>query len=421
MSKQLKSVIVSFFLIVWLSGCGGGTGDTVTPTNNQLPPTVIAKGDRIIEIDLTMPADEDFISAFNKGRDLGMESISVSLDWTIIEIGLDQNTNPPTPVYETDPDNDFLAIINGCYPPSNMKATLTLRPVITLVKNVPADLVNLPLDDPAVIARFKQLIDHVFTKLPNLELEALVIGSEVDIYLQTDTLKAEYLNFYEQMSEYARTQYATAYPNLSPLKIAVESTFEGLSDASSKAYFQQLNQFSDVIGVSYYPLDSNGQVRPASTVETDFQSLIASYPNKQLYFFQLGYPSGYYSADFYPEVRAGRASAQIGSSDVLQADFVTAVFEAWDKHINQISFIDFTWLHDLSEAGVAKTTIDPAFGGTANPDPKFVEFLRTVGLRTNDGANSSNANGTDKMAYTRMKAEIQKRSWPVSQTQFSCN
>ncbi|HFB65460.1 MAG TPA: hypothetical protein ENJ60_07970 [Aeromonadales bacterium] len=422
MNIALKNIAASFLLMVLLSSCGGGGSSTTPPAGNQPPPTtVVAKGDRIMEIDLTLPADEDFISAFNKGRDVGMESISVSLDWTVIEVGLNQNTNPPTPIYETDPANDFLAIINGCYPPSNMKATLTLRPVITLVKNTPPDLENLPLDDPAVIARFKQLIDHVISKLPDLDLAALVIGSEVDLYLQTDTLKAEYLNFYEQISDYARTQYTAAYPNKSPIKIAVESTFEGLSDASSKAYFQQLNQFSDVIGVSYYPMDGNGQARPVSTVETDFQSLIASYPDKQLYFFQLGYPSGYYSADYYPEVRAGMASAQIGSSDIQQADFISAVFTAWDKHINAIGFIDFTWLHDLSEADVAATTIDPAFGGTANPDPKFVEFLRTVGLRTNDGANSTDANGSDKMAYTRLKTEAQKRSWPVSQTPFSCN
>ncbi len=422
MRALLKVISSRILLIVFLTGCGGGGGSTTSPAGNQSPPAmVVAKGNRIMEIDLTLPADEDFISAFNKGRDLGIESISVSLDWTLIEIGLDQNTSPSTPIYENNPDNDFLAIINGCYPPSNMKASLTLRPVITLVKNVPPDLENLPLDDPAVIARFKQLIDYVITKIPDVELVALVIGSEVDLYLKTDALKAEYLNFYEQMSVYARAEYTAVYPNKSPIKIAVETTFEGLTDASSKAYFQQLNQFSDVIGISYYPLDTNGQVRPASTVETDFQTLIASYPGKQLYFFQLGYPSGYYSADYYPEVRVGMALAQIGSSDILQADFITAVFNSWDKHINDIGFIDFTWLHDLSEADVAATTIDPAFGGSVNPDSKFVEFLRTVGLRTNDGANSTNANGSDKLAYTRLKSETQKRNWPVSQTPFSCN
>ncbi len=421
MQKSFHQASIHFFLVFLLTGCGGGGGNSSAPGGEQTPPMVVAKGDRMMEIDLTLPADQDFISAFVKGRDLGMESISVSLDWTLIEIGLDRSTNPPTPVYETDPDKDSLAIINGCYPPSNMKASLTLRPVITLVRNVPPDLENLALDDPAVIARFKLLIDHVISKIPDLELAALIVGSEVDLYLKTDALRTEYLNFYEQISDYARTRYNAAYPNRSPIKIAVEATFEGLTDTSSKTYFQQLNQFSDVIGVSYYPLNSDGQVRPASTVESDFQSLIANYPGKQLYFFQLGYPSGYYSADYYPEVRAGMASAQIGSSDVLQADFITAVFNAWDKHINEVGFIDFTWLHDLSEAEVAATTIDPAFGGNANPDPKFVEFLRTLGLRTHDGSNSSNDNGSDKLAYTRLKAEAQKRNWPVSQTPFSCN
>jgi len=168
-------------------------------------------------------------------------------------------------------------------------------------------------------------------------------------------------------------------------------------------------------------MDANGLAKPVTTVETDFQSLINSYPSKQLYFFQLGYPSGYYSADYYPELRAGTVSSQIGSSEIQQADFISAVFTAWDNHISQVGMIDFTWLHDFSEAGVTAITIDPAFGGSANPEPKFVEFLRTLGLRTNDGLNSMDASGSDKMSYTRLRQEAQSRSWQISPNSFTCN
>ncbi len=93
MNIALKNIAASFLLMVLLSSCGGGGSSTTPPAGNQPPPTtVVAKGDRIMEIDLTLPADEDFISAFNKGRDVGMESISVSLDWTVIEVGLNQNS-----------------------------------------------------------------------------------------------------------------------------------------------------------------------------------------------------------------------------------------------------------------------------------------------------------------------------------------
>ncbi len=418
MKKFICNSLTLLLGTLLVNGCGGGssTPATVTP-----PPTIVEQGQRVMEIDITLPADEDFEAAFEKARPLGLESLSVSLNWTTIEISQDNSVNPPTPIYETDPDKDFLAIVNACFPSSNMKVSLTLRPIVTLVRNAPPEFDNLPLNNAAVINRFKLLLDYTFSKIPDTEITTLVIGSEVDLYLQTDTLRAEYLDFYEQVSDYARSQYTQMYPNKSPLKVAVESTFEGLENISTKAYYQQLNEFSDVIGVSYYPMDANGQVKPVSTVETDFQALITSYPNKQLYFFQLGYPSGYFSADFYPEVRAGTTSAQIGSSEMQQADFISAVFEAWDKHINNVGFIDFTWLHDLSEESVMETTLDPAFGGTANPAPKFVEFLRTLGLRTNDGANSAEATGSSKMGYSRLLEEAQSRKWQVSPTSFNCN
>jgi len=417
-SKTLSFLGVMTVLI--LTGCGGGSSSAPVQPATPPPPAVVEKGNRIMEIDVNMPADQDYVSAYDKARVLGMDSVSISMDWTIIEIGLDQTTNPPTPIYETVPDKDLLAITEGCFPASQMKISLTLRPVLTLVKNTPPDLANLPLNDPAVVTRFKQLIDHVYAKIPNVDLTSLVIGSEVDLYLSTDTLKAEYLDFYQQVSGYARTQYALLYPNKSPLNIAVESTFDGLTNSATASYYQQLNQFSDVIGVSYYPMQANGQVKPVTTVETDFQALISNYPNKLLYFFQLGYPSGYYSGEFYPEVRAGNASSMIGSSEMKQADFITAVFNAWDKHINEVGMIDFTWLHDLSEADVIATTTNPAFGGTSNPAPVFAEFLRTLGLRTNDGSNSSNDNGSDKAAYTRLLSESRARNWPVNPTTFTC-
>jgi len=103
----------------------------------------------------------------------------------------------------------------------------------------------------------------------------------------------------------------------------------------------------------------------------------------------------------------------INSSGTLQSQFIEAVFEAWDTHANRIDLIGFTWMHDETEADVAAIIANPAFGGLTNPPPDFVEFLRTLGLRT-DAA-------TDKPAWTTLASEVQARGWADTGMQLTCN
>ena len=80
-----------------------------------------------------------------------------------------------------------------------------------------------------------------------------------------------------------------------------------------------------------------------------------------------------------------------------------AVFAAWDDHASRIDLIGFTWMHDETEADVAAITLDPAFGGLQNPPPDYVEFLRTLGLRTESA--------TDKPAWATLRDEAAARGW----------
>ncbi len=421
MTQEICRIVMLTLLAQMVLACGGGGSGETAPTPPMVPPTVsaLAKGERILEIDVNQASDDDFSNAFNLANTIGMQSATLSLDWTLIDIGTNVGVNPPTPIFQTDPNLNFLAIANACYPNSNTLVSLTLRPITTLVANLPDAINTLPFNDAAVIDRFKALIDFVYTQIPNLTLTSLVIGSEVDLYLNSDTQRSEYLEFYQTVSQYARDQYLVAYPGKPPLKVSVEVTHRGLLDSATQTYYQQLNQFSDVIGVSYYPLQ-NGMVELPIIVHSDFDSLTALYPGKQLYFYQLGYPSGYYDVAAYPEYAAGNVSPMIGSSDIMQADFVEETFAAWDEHIDDIGLIDFTWLNDLSEAGVAETTSDPAFGGTANPAPDFVEFLRTLGLRTNAGLNGATPSGSDKAAFSRLTQETSARGWNNTGQVFTC-
>ena len=371
--------------------------------------------DRILEIDVIPAADGDFARAFDFAQEAGMQAISMSLDWNTIDIGTDDTTDPPTPTYASDPD--FLEIANACYPNSNTMVSLTLRPITTLTREVPPGFEDMPFDDPRMIDRFSRFLDEVIRRIPDLGLTSLVIGSEVDLYLVTAARRAEYLSFYSAVSAHARSAYAQAYPGRGPLEIAVEATFEALTSPETEAYYQQLNTFSDVIGVSYYPL-TDGVVRSPDTVEKDFARLLTAYPEAPIFFYQLGYPSGYYSRSAYPELEAGEVEPSLGSSGIKQARFITEVFRGWDQH-ESIRLIDFSWLTDLSRSSVFDTVSNPSFGGTGDPSPDFVEFLRTLGLRTDVGPGDGLA-GVDKPAFLRLLSEAAARGWVDSGLRFHC-
>ena len=411
-SARYLTLIVAAFCGIGFTACGGGDsgGAAIPPSPPPGGPAVVQKGSRVLEIQVSTPADGDFVGGFREAQTVGMESASLSLDWNGVDIGTDPNTGAP--IFADDPATDFLDAANRCYPNTDTKLSLMLRPITTLTRTVPAGFENTPWDDPAMIDRFERFIDHVIAKIPDLEITALAIGSEVDFHFTDPVTQDQYLTFYEAVGDYARAAYSQLYPDKPPLRISVEVTHNGLLNASTSAYYQDLNATSDVIGVSYYPME-NGLVEDPSVVAQHFADMLALYPAKNLHFYQLGYPSGYYSTSAYPEFGAGSVTPSINSSDSLQADFVDAVFAAWDTHASRINLIGFTWMHDETEADVAAIVALPAFGGTTTPPPDLVEFLRTLGLRT-DGA-------VDKPAWSRLRAQTTARGWTDSGMSLICN
>jgi len=248
--------IIGLSLAVLLSACGGSDQDHREPDPQP-------RGERILEMDITPAESRDYAAAFSEASRFGMQSTSLSLDWTVIETGLDTSVQPPQPIYQTDPDFDYLAIADYCYPLTDTGVSLTLRPIVTLVKNLPPDLQDLPLDDARVIQRFEQLIDHVLEKLPNLHLTALVIGSEVDLYLTDSSRRSAWQGFFPVVAEYARNRYRSLYPGRTPPPVGFEVTHEGLLGEQA-GYYQGLMAASDLVGVSYYPMDDRGQAQPPS-------------------------------------------------------------------------------------------------------------------------------------------------------------
>lgn len=341
--------------------------ERATPASPPLPAvdasSVAPKGDRQFSMDVSPAADGDFDRVFQMMRDIGLERIGLFQNWDTLE---------PSPGTF---DGQWLQIADLYYPANGVSLDLTLAVIHTNQSTAPLDLRDKPLDDPEVVRRFEALLDFAFAQLPNTDLRSVVVASEHDIYFGADIAKwEEFQEFYRQIAAYIHA----ARPGVA---VATELTFSGLTGPMS-ATAMEVNAFSDLIGVSYYPMDESGVVRDPTDVGADMQALVKLYPDKPIVFYQAGYPS----------------SERLESSEERQAEFVAEIFRAWDRHADRVPMIDFTWLHDASDESVRG--FEEFYGLSGG---SFREFLATLGLRTYDGR--------AKLAYLRLVEELEARGW----------
>lgn len=159
--------------------------------------------------------------------------------------------------------------------------------------------------------------------------------------------------------------------------------FEALTGPSADLA-AALNQHSDVIMLTYYPLQGNFTVQEPGVIHQDLAEVSVHYPDHTLYLAEIGYPTG----------DANDSSFQ------KQADFIRNMFEAWDDHADQVPVLSYSWLTDLPADSV--THFQGYYGVSSQA---FGEFLRTLGLRTYPGE------GEDKPGYQALLQETRARDW----------
>ena len=337
--------------------CGS---DDAAPSQNQ----------RLLGLDVSTRAEtQSYDQAFDLGMTTGAEFITLSLTWDLVE--------PTKNAY----DFTWLDIANAYYPAKGTKVALGINPIDTVYKGLPAGMTSTDFDSAEVIAQYKLLLDIVFDHIKDLDLACLSIGNEVDIYLAAHPAElAKYHAFYEAAADYARSKR-------SGLTVGFKATHGGLTGAS-KTDMKTMNQHSDAVLATYYPLNADFTVKATTAVDADFDAIVAEYPDTVIYFLEAGYPG----------------SATCGSSDDAQADFIVKVFSAWDRHAGSIGAVTFAWLTDLSETKAQEYVTYYGMSGDPN-ETRFKEYLRSLGLRTYPGA------GADKKAFTTLKSEAAARGW----------
>lgn len=370
--KKLIAFSLSAVLVVLLAAMYGETNPILEDTIDNMMADVeapmvnndiISKGSRSLAIDVNDESGENFDHDFALAQDIGVDRIGLFLAWSGIE---------PAPKRY---DSSWLDIADAYYSAAGVMLDLTIAPVNTTKREFPNDLSGASFDDRNVINRFKEVVDFALGRLKNVRVATINIGSEADVLFGGDAKQWEsYARFYREISAYVHAKY----PNI---LIATEYTFDGIVGESRKRA-QSVNEASDIIGVSYYGVSSDGTAKHPSDVRRDIGRIVELYSEKPIYFFQFGYPS----------------SNILGSSEDLQAEFVVESFRAWDAYADRVRLIDFTWLNDTTLESAKE--IGRYYGaGGAN----FTEFIQTLGLRATDGR--------EKPAFDALKREAHARGW----------
>lgn len=337
----------------------------------------LSKGDRTLAWQIDMTENANYDSAFAYGQEACMESVHLSVNWSGIE--------PEEGVFDLDYIAAILDVINIYFPFNDTKLELQIPVTNTTTREVPEDLMEVNFDSEEMINRFKTVLDTIFAHIPDLELAALNIGNESDIYFGVDeTAYTQFDVFLDSVIPHAKSLYSAIHGT--DLKVGTTLTHSGLTNTATADFCEMLNEGRDIVSVTYYPLAGDFTMQDPEVVFEDFDEIVELYPDSEqpVYFVECGYAS----------------SETCNSSEIKQAQFYQNVFAAWDEHYDNIKYLTIfkstDWSHETVEILGEYYELS---------DPIFLEYLRTLGVRTWDG------DGTNKLAYEFIRCELNTRDW----------
>ncbi|MBS1680340.1 MAG: glycosyl hydrolase 53 family protein [Bacteroidetes bacterium] len=244
-------------------------------------------------------------------------------------------------------------------------------PIVAINKRtMPADIINLPFDDPAVKDRFHALVDAIKDQL-NDNVKYVALGNEVDTYFSTHPSEwPAYISLVEDARSYLRS----IKPNI---QVGVTTTFSGASVIAADQV-KLLNTNMDVVALTYYPTGNNFMVNDPASVKDDVAKMIVLAAGKPVVVQEWGYPS----------------STVLGSSEQKQSDFLSNSFAQLKAQGSaHFPFVSFFKYRDWDAAYVQTIT-----GQTAGQN--FYEFMSSLGLKKYDGS--------IKASYSVLQSELKK-------------
>src|SRR3989344_5035662 len=384
----IKLTLINFALVGILFGCKPSTSnpaDTDGSTVFSCDSTPIDKGTRQFGMDiLDVPSVGNYTDNLNHLKSLGGQFQTLHLNWSDIEGAGSGLTSGAF----TDPFG-ALAALNALAISDGIKVTLRIHPVDVPGKFVPSDLTATRFNTATMKTRARAMLDYVFTQISPTHVTHLIIGNEIDGYDPgADTnFWDDYPDFLFDLNAYLQTTHPT-------VKLGFVITASGATDYTkvlpssggrlAPDVFDDTGWAAvvDLVGITYYPLDSSFQVKANSLVSTLFQSLV-SFTAKPIHIEEVGFPS---------------STTTLGSEN-LQAEFYCEVFKAWDTHASRIPSLSILRMIDKSRSDAE--TVASTYGLSGNEN--FIEYIRSLGIRTN--SNQS------KHGFTIIQSELQKRGF----------
>jgi hypothetical protein len=325
-------------LIALLAGCGSGPS-VVPPTSSQVLSVSLDTPNS------SMPTQQGFDTATGLAVGAGARAVALTYTWSTLE--------PSSGAIDVSPIQDAVPYFQS----QGLQIYLGIQVINTVKREVPPDLETTSFDDPQLISRFHALLDAIRGVLPQ-DVLYISIGNEVDVYLQNNPSQwPAYQAFYEDAVSYL-------HQTMPSVKVGVTSTWGGLGGSATSEVLE-LNTKSDVMILTYYPLEGDSQVLPSNSPLTDFPRMVALAGSKPVVMQEVGYPSGTLNA----------------SSEQAEAEFVTSAIQAWRAEGNQMPFFNYFILYDFDQPTCA--ALDTYYGAS---DPAFTSYLCTLGLRHSDGS-----------------------------------
>ena len=335
------------------------------PASAAAEAPALPRGDRLLGMAINEIAAEEFGASVARAKSAGVQTTSLDLNWDDIE------TAPG--VFA--PAVDFLSIAASYYPAEGIALELGIKPIDTVADRRPAWLRGKRWSDPQVINAYGRLLDWAMAKTGRLDIVAFAVGNEVDVLLADDA------RAWRDYRTFVRAAIDRLHRLRPGLQVGVKVTFDGLT-GPNRNRAREVNEVTDLVLVTYYPLTVAFRARPPESPGADFAALTRLYPGRRIDFSEIGYP----------------ASPPCGSSKRTQAAFVRATFAAWDRQALQVRRLSFVFLNDISKA---ELDVFIRYYGVA--EPCFGRYLATLGLRTNAGA--------DKPAMRALAEEAHRRGW----------
>ncbi len=303
------------------------------------------------------PTEESYLFSLREQVRVGAQGLAMSAKWNELE--------PAQGQYALKKIEDSVGLsrfIGG-------KSLFTFQTIDTNNWALPQDLTGLRFDDPKVVGRASVLLNKMLTSLGQ-GVKWISLGNEVDIYLAEHPEELpEYLKLLKELEAVVRRERPD-------LKVGVTVTFDGLTRRSD--IVAKVAKFGDCAVVTYYPTKEDFSPLPLTETGAHFDRMMSFAAGRPLVLQEVGLPS----------------STLLGSSNSLQADFVSAIF----RQLETRKGIEFASFFMQYEFPAPMLDFFESYYGLKNE--RFRAFLGTLGFH--DSA------GNPKPSWKRLGLEMQK-------------